>query len=65
MELEEQGIHRGHHHSDESIVMAKYKLDKECNVIGVTEGDTEEVKIQIVYIMKNTNKQGGKLICNR
>ena len=62
MKLEEQGIYRDHHHSDESIVMARYQLDKLCDIAGAIEGNTEEVKRQITNTMKNTNKHGGKLL---
>ena len=59
--LEEQGIHRDYHHSDESIVMARYQLDKECNIVGQITGGANEVMMQIENTMKQTSREGGKL----
>ena len=57
--LEEQCIHGDYHHSDESIMIARYELDNECNIVGEMFGNAREVTMQIINTMKNTNKHGG------
>ena len=60
IKLEAQGIQRDYHHSDKSIAIARYQMDKECGISGDISGGKNEVMMQILSTMKNTNKQGGK-----
>ena len=60
--LESQGIHPDYCHSDLSIMTARYGIDKLHHIQKVeSEMTYKEVIHRIENVMKNTDKNGGKI----